>query len=498
MPDVVGEIIVASVVATGEGEGFAAAAEATYLGVSGITIIGSVALLGASIGLQYALSSNPQLPKPQDGAQALRQAIPPRQRGYGTNRLAGYYMFYEAEDIGGPPATSYDVVAFHSGKVESLLGIYLSDDAVSTTPSVLAGGAGNCNALGDGSYGPASGGSSTVIIQIRLGDASQSALSSFSGSWGSTHVGNGIAYAGVICGGLPDPTEHTRIYPRGRPELSVLAVCSPIWDPRDGAQSLANPATWIAKSNPVLELLDYVIRADGGMGQDIDIALPPATLAQWMVEADLCDGLIGGLPRYDAHGWFRYDSSPEEVINSILSACDGWISESGDGTLSLVVGYYREPTDPPITASDIVGFSLNCGQADEEIVNVLNVSFTDPSQKYVETQLDDVRDEVSISETGVARPRPLSLTWVQSAAQAERLAARAMSRLNPKRSGTLTTKLIGLRYLGKRWVKLQYPFVAALEDCVIEIQPSPKIDLLGGHVTFTWNLVDPAALLALQ
>jgi hypothetical protein len=493
MPDVVGEIIVASVVATGEGAGFAAAAEATYLGVSGITIIGSAALLGASIGLQYALSSNPQLPKPQDGAQALRQAIPPRQRGYGTNRLAGYYMFYEAQDSGGPPATSYDVIAFHSGKVASLIGLYFSDDAITTTPSVLAGGAGTVNAISDGSYG-----GGNVILQTRLGDASQTALSSFPATWDSTHQGNGIAYAGIICDGLGDPTAYTRIYPRGRPELSVLAICSPIWDPRDGAQSLATPATWVAKSNPVLELLDYIIRADGGMGQDIDIALPPATLAQWMAEADLCDGLVGGLPRYDAHGWFRYDSSPEDVINSILSTCDGWISEAGDGTLSLVVGYYREPTDPPITASDIVGFSLNCGQADEEIVNVLNVSFTDPSQKYVETQLDDVRDEDSISETGVARPRPLSLTWVQSAAQAERLAGRAISRLNPKRSGTLTTKLIGMRYLGKRWVKLQYPFVAALEDCVIEIQPSPKIDLLGGHVTFTWNLVDPAALLALQ
>ena len=98
----------------------------------------------------------------------------------------------------------------------------------------------------------------------------------------------------------------------------------------------------------------------------------------------------------------------------------------------------------------------------------------------------------------MARPKPLALTWVQEPTQAERLAARAITRLNPRRSGTFVTKLIGLRYIGKRWVKVQYPFLADLEDCVVEIQPSPKIDLLGGRVTFAWNLVDPAALLALQ
>lgn len=470
----------------------------TVAGVGLTTIVGTTAIIGASIGLQYALNQTPGLPKPEDGSQALRQAIPPRQRGYGVNRLSGYYMYFEAADSGGPPANSYDVIAFHSGEVDSLLGLYLSDDAVSTIPSVLGGGSGEVQGLGDGSYQIPSGGSShPVLIQTRLGAASQTAIGSFPG-WDASHRGDGIAYAGMICAGIGDPSEHSRIYPRGRPELSVVANCSPIWDPRDGAQSLGDPSTWVTKSNPVLELIDFITRADGGMGQDIDIVLPPATLAQWMVEADLCDELVGGVPRYASHGWFRYDSSPEDIINSMLSSCDGWLAEAGDGTLSLTIGYYREPAEPPLTEDDIIGISLNCGQADEQVVNVLNVSYTDPTQKFVEAQLDDVRDEDSIAEIGIARPKPLSLSWVQEPTQAERLAGRAMTRLNPRRSGTFITKLIGLRYLGRRWVKVQYPFLADLEDCVVEIQPSPTIDLLGGHVTFTWNLVDPAALLALQ
>ncbi|HYD66162.1 hypothetical protein [Azospirillum sp.] len=497
MAEAVGLLIINAVAAAGvTGPAGFALASTTVVGVGLTTIVGSAAIIGASIGLQYALNGTPGAPRPEDGSQAIRQSIPARQRGYGINRLAGAYMYFEASDSGGPPAQSYDVIAFHSGKIDSLLGMYLSDDSISTIPSVLNGGlsAGEVQGLSDGSYQIPSGGTGhPVLIQIRLGDASQTAMSSIVG-WDSTHRGDGIAYAGIICAGIGDPSEHSRIYPRGRPELSVVANCSPIWDPRDGAQSFGDPSTWVTKSNPVLELIDYVTREDGGMGQDLDIVFPPDVLAQWMVEADLCDALVEGAPRYVSDGWFRYDTSPEDVINSILSTCDGWLAEAGDGTLSLTVGVYREPTEPPLTEHDIVGVSLHCGQADEQIINVLNVSFTDPAQKFVSAALDDVRDEISISELGAERPKPLSLTWVQSEAQAERLAGRALQRLNPRRSGTFTTKLIGLRYFGKRWVKVQYPFLADLEDCVVEIQPSPTIDLLTGTVLFSWILVDPAAL----
>lgn len=472
----------------------------TIAGVSLATVVGTAAIIGASIGLQYALNETPSLPKPEDGSQAIRQAIPPRQRGYGMNRMAGSYMYFEANDVGGPPASSYDVIAFHSGRIQSLQEVYLSDDLVDVIPSITSGGnlSGEVQEFAGGAYAiPAGQSTLPVNIQVRYGAASQTAIGGFPG-WPSTARGDGIAYAGIYCGPVGDPTEYSTIYPRGRPELSFVVNCSPIWDPRDGAQSFSDPATWVMKRNPVLQLIDYITREDGGMGHDIDIALPTDVLDQWMDEADICDELLSGDPRYRSDGWFRYDGSPEDIINSILAACDGWLAEAGDGTLSLTVGYYREPTEPPITEEDIIGFSLHCGQADEQIINVLNVSYTDPANKYVQGSLDDVRDEVSISETGSERPKQLALTWVQSSDQAERLAQRAMLRLNPRRSGTLTTKLIGLRYFGKRWVKVQYPFLADLEDCVVEIQPSPTIDLLNGSVTFTWNLIDPDALLALQ
>ena len=66
------------------------------------------------------------LPTPDSGHQALRQTIPSRITGYGTQvRLAGFYVFFE-EDSG----ISYDVVAFHHGLISSIDGYYLHDDVV--------------------------------------------------------------------------------------------------------------------------------------------------------------------------------------------------------------------------------------------------------------------------------------------------------------------------------------------------------------------------------
>ncbi len=56
----------------------------------------------------------------------------------------------------------------------------------------------------------------------------------------------------------------------------------------------------------------------------------------------------------------------------------------------------------------------------------------------------------------------------------------------------------GMRHLGRRWVKVQFPIIRGLEDCVVEIQDKAQVDLLAGQVTFNWNLIDPAALSALQ
>ena len=494
MPETVGALILT---AAGAAEitgiaGLGTLAGTTVAGVSLASIVGVSVIVGTSIGLSYALK--PDLPKPEDGSQAVRQAIPSRIRGYGTCRLAGAYMLFEAG--GSAPARSYDVIAFHSGRIGSIISIYLSDDSVVLNADINTGSVCTVIATGapDGRYLGA------MTIEARLGDASQIALASLTGdpsinsTWTSNHKGNGIAQLGVVAAGLPDPSAHTETYPKGRPEASVVANCSPCWDPRMG-HDRNNPNTWASTTNPVIQLIDYLTRLDGGMGLDYKSLIEPV-LDEWMDQASICDQVVGDTVRYSSSGWFAFDNKPEDIINKILSTCDGWLTNDVDGTLKIKVGQYGLPTDPPITQEYIYGFNIDCGLPDEELINQLEVTYTDQTEKFVSSQISPVRDEESISATGIVRSKPLDLSWVQNPVTAERLARRALLRLNPRKTGSLATTLYGMRWLGKRWVRLRLPGISGLEDCVVEIQDA-ETDLMGGTVTFKWNLVDTEALLAL-
>lgn len=488
MAETVGLVILS---AAGVTDSFIGIGTASALSVAGVsisistaaTIVGTAAIVGTSIGLQYALA-NPNVPKPEDGAQPLKQSIPPRIRGYGVNRLAGYYLLFMAPSSG----DSLDVLAFHSGKIEQAIRLFLHDDEVDTF-----------SGLDDTVY-------STVIpqfdhyggisVQLFYGSDTQNCSSdavnagSTDGVWTTDFAAKGIAVLCMRCQKAANAEAFTKSYPHGLPLPSVVAKCSPIWDPRDDSTNQA-------KTNPVLQLIDYITRADGGMGEDLDIILPPARLAQWMEEADLCDEDVGGRVRYASSGFYQFDNAPENVVNKILATCDGWLSEAGDGSLVLTVGVYREPTDPPLTSAHILGFKVRNGTSDETLVNQLDITFTNPDKHYVSDQVDAVRDEDSISISGTVRTKPLDLSWVQNDAQAAILGRRALLRLNPKMAGTFVTTLYGMRYLGKRWIKVKFPEVRGLEDCVVEIQDGGETDLLNGRCTFNWNLVDPAALAAL-
>jgi len=491
MPLAVGGFLLAPFAGTLAGiggiAGLGTAAGTTIAGVSLAEVVGSAAILGATIGLQYALApAKPTLPTPESGSQAVKQAFPSRIKAYGTNRLSGAFMAFEA--VGAAPANSYDVMAFHSGRIGSVAGFFLHDDVVRTVSDISLGGFSEVIAdYADGRYGP------NVVLEVALGTTTQAAsvlLTSdpLIGWWTSAHQGKGIAWVAMKCYGASTVPLFTQRFPHQLPTLSVVANCSVIWDPRDPSQSRFNEATWQVRLNPVIQLIDYLTASEAGPGLDYDTVIAP-NLAAWMVEANLCDELVatatGTEPRYQSSGWFNYDNKPEDVIGGILSTCDGWMAESGDGTLSLTVGVYREPTDPPLTEKHIMGFALNYGQANEQTVNQLDISFTDPNQKYVSVQTEPWKDEESISISGVIN-QPIDLKWVQSNSQARRLADRAMMRLNPAMTGSFTTSLYGMRYLGKRWVPLHYPFVSGLQNCVVEIQ-SADVDLMAGRIV--WEFI---------
>lgn len=263
------------------------------------------------------------------------------------------------------------------------------------------------------------------------------------------------------------------------------------------AMAVQGNGAWIAvAANPVLQVIDYLVDPDHGMGLDRATLIDPV-LAVLAVEAGHCGELVlraSGLsePRYASNGFLTYSTDPASVVGSLLSTCDGWLTPTVDGTLGLVVGVYRPPT-VMLTDRHIVGMTVSYGVADESVVNELAITFTDPAQKFSSAPVTAWRDEADISSRGVTRSQSLDLPWVQSSSQARRLAKRAMARLQAPLRGTGIATLYGMAIQGERWIGLDYSLVDGLQDVVVEVQHC-DIDFKSGRVTFDWIVVDPATI----
>lgn len=500
MAEAVGTLIFGAV-GLGAAAAFTVGATTITLG----TIVGTAVLVGGSIGLQMLLApelpttETPQqrtptgsgrLPPPEAGHQALRQSIAPRTVAYGRVRVAGTYVFFEAQDD-----RSYDVIALHHGRIGGFVAFYLHDDVVSNGTIGTIGG--YVSVLIDGRYG-----GNHVFLNTRLGTTPEQPYGEITGIptlapiWTAAHRGDGLASLLMICEPTTDPSEFSVIFPRGKPEPSAVIDATPIYDPTDPTQARNNPATWKVNPNPVVQLLDYLTNDDYGMGLDWDQLVQPV-IAQMVGEILLCQGVVlhpNGIGefKYQSNGTFNLDSDPADVVNAILDSCDGWISENGDGTIAVKVGVYRAP-QVTFASKHIRGINLQFDVADEEIVNELAITYTEPAMDYKTAPAEPWRNDEDIAERGRVRSQPFSLPWVQSFSQARRLAKRRDQQNNARLRGTLTTTLFGLRALGERWVRIQAPELPDLADRVIEIR-GVTIDLLNAQMTFRFISVDEGTI----
>ena len=197
-------------------------------------------------------------------------------------------------------------------------------------------------------------------------------------------------------------------------------------------------------------------------------------------------------PRYESHGVFEHISAPSDVVGSILSTCDGWIGQRGDGALIPYSGRFVTPT-VSLGPDAIVAYTLQRFVEDESATNSLVVKFTSPDHDYSSVETDPWRDEDDIAARGVERPKDLTLDWVQSYSQARRLAKRRLARELATARGSITTNLLGMDALGERYIhlRLEEEEGLVLFDGPVEIQSGAQLDLNTLQLTFPWIAADP-------
>lgn len=446
--------------------------------ISAITTgLAAVAVTAAVVGAQYLFAPKP--PKPEDGKVPRTQAIPPRIFAIGRNRIAGYYMLWEAS---GDKLLAVQALSGH--RISSIDKFWLHDDEVSID------GSGYVQEMEDGRYK-----NDRVRLFHRLGEVPETpyseivALLGTTGQWTENHRGDGQASMAMICS-APGAEKFQEIFPHGPPQASAEGDWALLYDWRDPTQDINDPSTWKFSKNAALALAWHMCFNPFGEQQDFNRAILPV-LDLWTEEADICDEDIaradgGTEKRYEVNGWATTETDLIGITNSILAACDGHLVRRGDGTVILTVGKFRESRVETITDADIVGHTLQTDYAEEESINRLVPKFTYPATGYTTTDTDYFESAADQLRDGRILAQDASFEWVHNWRQARRLGKREWLRRQEKIHGTLNVRLSGMNAAYSRWVRLQTPLrFPSLNGKLIENRRA-IISLMQGGFQLDW------------
>lgn len=470
----------------------AIAANAGIHSLAAAQVIYTVAYYGSQVAITAAVAAGAQAlqstPDPETAKGSLKQAIPPRIRGYGRRRIGGSYMCWEAKDN-----YAYDVVAVHSGRIEAIEEVWSHDAKLVVRPDGWV----------EGGHGYGAGNNDLIHLEWRLGLPTETAYPAIvaalggAGVWTEGHRGDHIASLGV-------DYHHAKKenlladFPNGDPQWSVTARLSRIWDPRIEAQERENPdkpgAVHTASGNLALQILDFCCRLDG-MAMDYETEIAPV-IEHWMGEADICDEAIplkggGTEPRYWGSGYYALPDEPQNTLDKMLAACDGRLLKDEFGLWRLWVGKQRAPT-VHLTDEDIADYDIQGDAAAFDAVNEIVPSFVSEAEKWTMVEAKPWTNAADVALRGRVLSQPLPLEWVNSRPLARRLAKRESIRQLADIRGVLVGKLSCVRAMGHRWISVDLSDLG-LEAVTIEVLKGARTAFSRASVEIPFVLADPAA-----
>lgn len=376
-------------------------------------IVKSVAVYAISKALTKKASgvnSGTTLQLTQD-ADAYRRVI------YGSVRASGNIVFAHAS--GKKNKYLQLVIAVAGHEVNSIGTVYI-EDAAATLDS---------NGYASGDF--------DGVLRVKKWDGSQTTadadlITETAGRWTSACVLQGIA--ALYC----KLTYDQEAYATGLPNISAIVQGKRVYDPRTETTAFSR--------NPALCILDYLRNSDFGIGCDDD----EIDFASFIAAANICDESVtlasgGSEPRYRLDGVFTTDSEPASVIEAMLATMCGEIVYSS-GKFYLYAGAYYEP-DPNVATfseGDIVGpIDFQSAAALSEVCNVVKGTYTSATDLYMPKDYPTVRDESAITDDGGEISRSYPLAWVQSPAQAQRVAKIEMKKSRLGGMLSMSTNLKG-------------------------------------------------------
>lgn len=456
----------------------AAAGTATFIGLNAVAWSAiSVGLSIAGTLAQTLLAEQPPKPKMQDGDVSIKQAIPPRTRMYGRQRLGGVYLYYDST----PDGDLKTLVCHAAHECDGLEEHWLNDERVQVEDGIVT----------DDPWGEFE----VVTIVHWPGTPGQTITDIDDDFWTAEHRGCGLCCGYVKYSDLKDE-DQIKVFPSGPPPYRAVLRGAKVFDPRlagtgPGQHNPANEATWTWSDNAALAILDYLTRLEQGVPVGFGIPLTERiNLASFAAAADVSDqeipikieGEVAGVePRWRAWGAYELTEDRKAVLQDLLDACGGRLIQGPDGKLGLTVGSgpYRAadedaftvPAGVPaasvtLTEEQILEWDLNQGKPAIERINEVRATYVAQAWEWAETEAGIQLDQAAIDRNGVESSQ-IKLRFVPSESQAQRVAREVLRRGNPTHAGRIRTTLAGLDAWGERWIRLQIAELGI--DAVFEI-----------------------------
>lgn len=267
-----------------------------------------------------------------------------------------------------------------------------------------------------------------VFMAFQNGDDEQGAQSDLAGqtphAWTDAHRQRGCAGAYIQL------VWSQNLFSEGYPEIAFLVRGKLCYDPRT--------ATNVYTQNAALIVADYLINTRWGEG------IPYAKIDETalIAAADICDQAVslaagGTEPRYRINGVF---DAGEDVLEDLLAAMDGDLVEQ-NGKLYIYAGAYRSPSLTIYETDVRAGIALSTHIQKADSFNAVRGTYISPTDEYNETDIPPVINSTYATQDGGTVWRDVSLNFVTSPSQAQRLLKIRLERVRQGQVLVLPLKL---------------------------------------------------------
>ena len=381
---------------------------------------------------------------------SVRQPVAPRQIIYGQTRVGGVIAHIEVTGSDNQFLSMIIVISGHP--IEGLVNVRFGDTTLTTASSTVSGettfrvtnsefvNTDNADNFGSGS-----------LARFTFHDGTQTAHDGLARArLGSTSIPDTHKY--INCAYVYLELVHDSEKNNALPGVSFEVKGKNIYDPRTGA----NATTDLQRSNPALQIRDYLMDTTYGINATSDEINDTTNAGGFASAANTCDQTVtladgsSTERRYTSNGFTTMDAAGGSVIEGITSSMGGRLTYT-NGKFNLFAGAAQTPS-LTITDEDLLApVSVATKSRSGDMHNAVKAIYVDSAQNYTANESPVLEDTTMLSQdtpsgsssNNFKKTLEVNLPWTNTTTMAQRL---AKIQLKYQRQTMIVTCRVGMEF----------------------------------------------------